>query len=173
MLPDKSDQCIICTNSFSNKNIVLINECKHYFCLKCLKRWAIESKNCPLDRQMIKSITIFYKNENQPKKFIFKSFIKEMIMKKLDSFLSEGHKIIIDNLHEILNLNNCLTETLNNLKNISEMNSENIIDFQSKSLEYYQKCITISKLFDDKEIKSFSHNNKNIEENYMILLKKY
>ena len=45
--------CVIC----KNENINCISDCDHKFCSKCLLKWYILNKNCPICRKIIKEIT--------------------------------------------------------------------------------------------------------------------
>ena len=47
--PNEEEQCSICLKNIS-ANIGNPSHCKHRFCLLCLKKWAKDHSNCPLDR---------------------------------------------------------------------------------------------------------------------------
>ena len=45
--------CVIC----KSEDINCISDCAHKFCAKCLLRWYIINKNCPICRKIVKEIT--------------------------------------------------------------------------------------------------------------------
>jgi hypothetical protein len=45
--------CVIC----KSEDINCISDCAHKFCAKCLLRWYIINKNCPICRKVVKEIT--------------------------------------------------------------------------------------------------------------------
>lgn len=52
-LPEKKEECLICTKDFDAEVTVRLKDCGHSFCFTCIKWWRAISLSCPLCRQMI------------------------------------------------------------------------------------------------------------------------
>lgn len=55
---DETEECIICLRNLYNTYCVRLTGCKHYYHIKCIKRWLKISLSCPIcrlpiDRQML------------------------------------------------------------------------------------------------------------------------
>lgn len=48
--------CTICLDKFDNKKLGILENCRHIFCIDCIKEWYNYNKNCPLCRMDFKEI---------------------------------------------------------------------------------------------------------------------
>lgn len=48
--------CTICLDKFENKKLGFLENCRHIFCIDCIKEWYKYNTNCPLCRMDFKDI---------------------------------------------------------------------------------------------------------------------
>lgn len=67
---NESITCSICFNTYNN-NCIIIVQCKHMFCSKCINQWLNIKNSCPKCRadNIIVKDYISYKNNNKKKLF--------------------------------------------------------------------------------------------------------
>jgi len=60
IIPEKKDsielECNICYEKVDNKNIIILMNCGHHYCMNCINNWIITKPNCPMCRKDVTNL---------------------------------------------------------------------------------------------------------------------
>ena len=60
IIPEKKElielECNICYEKVDNKNIIILMNCGHHFCMNCINNWIITKPNCPMCRKDVMNL---------------------------------------------------------------------------------------------------------------------
>ena len=49
-------ECNICYEKVDNKNIIILMNCGHHYCMNCINNWIITKPNCPMCRKDVTNL---------------------------------------------------------------------------------------------------------------------
>ena len=49
-------ECNICYEKVDNKNIIILMNCGHHYCMNCINNWIITKPNCPMCRKEVMNL---------------------------------------------------------------------------------------------------------------------